>query len=150
MNQNNLDNLSLCELNSILYRQFQIYINNEMKEYGINSSELMFLVKVEEYPLNQKYISDILHMDYAIGTRSLKSLENKKLINRIKSKEDGRQVLVSLTDYGKIIKEKGLDIRKSWKKRVFKDISSKEEIYLMNILKNMAIESLEIIKDGRK
>ena len=150
MNQHNLEKLSLCELNSILYRQFQIYINNEMKEYGVNSSEFMFLVKVEEYPLNQKYISDILHMDYAIGTRSLKSLESKKLINRIKSKEDGREVLVSLTDYGKSIKEKGLEIRKSWKKRIFKDISSKEEIYLMNVLKNMAKESLEIIKDGSK
>ncbi len=150
MNQNNLENLNLCELNSIIYRQFQIFINNEMKKYGINSSELMFLVKVETYPLNQKYISDILHMDYAIGTRSLKSLESKKLIKRIKSKEDGRQVLVSLTDYGESIKEKGLEVRKYWKKRLFKDISSKEEIYLMNIIKNMAIESLEITKDRSK
>lgn len=143
--QEDLNELCLGELNSILYRQFQIYINNEMKEFGINSSEFMFLVKIKTEPLNQKYISDLLHMDYAIATRSLKSLEKKNLINREKSNEDRREILVSLTEEGEELKNIGLERRRIWKNRIFADLNEKEIEYLMEVIKKMARNSLTIV-----
>jgi DNA-binding MarR family transcriptional regulator len=64
---------------SILYRQFQIYINNALKDLDITSSEYIFLIKLyENEELSQEELSSIYYVDKAATARSLKRLEKKK------------------------------------------------------------------------
>ncbi|HEY5562275.1 MAG TPA: hypothetical protein VIK72_11070 [Clostridiaceae bacterium] len=46
---------------SILHRQFQIYLDNELNSYDLNSSEYIYLVNlVCNEGVNQKYLSNML------------------------------------------------------------------------------------------
>lgn len=76
---------------SILSRQSQIYINRELKNYNITSSEYTFLLNVPDYgDINQKQICDQFSIDQAMATRSMKSLEKKGLVLREKNPSDKR------------------------------------------------------------
>lgn len=148
MEQNNIDNMCIGELSSVLYRQFQIYIHRQMKKYGINSSEFMFIVKIGIEPINQKQISDSLCVDYAIATRSLRSLEEKGLVLRSKSDTDARATMVALTEKGADIKKIGLQIRQKWKENIMGDLAKEESEFLLNIIKDMAKKAISQTKGG--
>lgn len=86
---------------SILYRQFQIYINRELKKYDINSSEYIYLANIAKSEgVCQKYFSDELSIDQALTTRVMKSLENKGYIVREKNSADKREYIIKLTSKG--------------------------------------------------
>lgn len=141
---NSIDNMCIGELSSVLYRQFQNYIHCQMKEYGVNSSEFMFMVKTGSEQINQKQLSDSLCVDYAIATRSLRTLEEKGLVKRSKSTADARATMVSLTPKGTEIKEIGLQIRRNWKKNIMGDITDEESGILLNVIKEMAKKAVTL------
>lgn len=83
---------------SILSRQFQIYINRELKEHDISSSEYIFIVNIpDDGDINQKQICDSFEIDQAMATRSMKSLEEKGLVLREKNPHDKRAYMIPLT-----------------------------------------------------
>lgn len=137
-----IDNMCIGELTSVLYRHFQIFVNRQMKVYGINSSAFIFLTKIGEEPANQKQLSDSLCVDSAIATRSLKALEEKGLITRKKSAADARATMVRLTPKGMEIKQAALEVRQRWKNRVMADITEQQSKLLSDILKDMAKKAL--------
>jgi len=66
---------------SILYRQFQIFINNELKDLNITSGEYIYLIKLyENKELTQEDLAEIYFIDKAAITRSIRSLEDKGYI----------------------------------------------------------------------
>ena len=69
---------------SVLYRQFQIYINNNTKDLGIGASEYIFLMEMyEKVNVSQEELSKSLIVDKAATARAIKSLEEKEYIFRI-------------------------------------------------------------------
>ena len=71
---------------SVLYRQFQIFINNELKDLDITSAEYIYLIKLyENKELTQEDLAEIYYIDKAAITRSMRSLEDKGYIIRIKN-----------------------------------------------------------------
>ncbi len=94
--------MSIGKWISALYREFQIYINNEMKELGICSSEYIYLVTLgEKEGVNMKTLSDELMIDRAETSRIMKKLEQKGLVVREPCVSDKRAVIVRLTDRGR-------------------------------------------------
>jgi len=65
---------------------------------------LLVLWEHQEQTVNQ--LGQKLHLDNGTMTPLLKRLAQKKMINRIRSSEDERVVLISLTDLGKSMEEK--------------------------------------------
>ncbi|SMG51893.1 DNA-binding transcriptional regulator, MarR family [Marivirga sericea] len=65
---------------------------------------LLVLWEWEQQSVNQ--LGQKLHLDNGTLTPLLKRMEQKKLINRVRSTEDERVVLISLTDLGKSLEEK--------------------------------------------
>ncbi len=87
---------------SALYREFQMYINNEFREYGISSSEYIYLVTLgEKDGVNLKALSRELMINQAETTRVMKRLEEKGLVRRKPCEKDGRAVIVRLTGEGR-------------------------------------------------
>ncbi len=141
--------LCLGEISSVFYRMYQSYMNEEMKEYDLNFSECSYLVKIpESSSITQSEIGDLLFLDNAIVTRSIQRLEKKGFVSRIKSKEDKRAMLVSLT-------KKGLDARKVakkkrtiWKDEVMSDISDSEKEIFEKVLKSITCKGINMAKKG--
>jgi DNA-binding MarR family transcriptional regulator len=76
---------------------------------------LVMMVIWEQQELSVKEIGDRLLLDSGTLTPLLKKLEGKKLVDRVRSKEDERVVLVGLTSAGKALKEKAGSIPESFK-----------------------------------
>ncbi|MBQ3861800.1 MAG: MarR family transcriptional regulator [Clostridia bacterium] len=71
---------------------------------------IVMMVLWETDPITEKEMGRRLHLDSGTLTPVLKSLEGKNFIVRSRSKEDERVVNVDLTDEGRALKDKAVDI----------------------------------------
>lgn len=85
------------------------------------------------------YISNRMGMEPTSLTRTLKTLEEKGLITRKKNPEDGRGVLIYLTEFGKQMRAKSKETVLKFNESIRKNISDEK-------LKNF-IEVSDIIND---
>jgi len=135
---------------SILYRHAQIYINNELKPYDLNSSEYIYLVNISSQEgVNQKYLSNMLAIDDALTTRVMKSLERKGYIVRQKSLEDKRAYIVKLTEKGDNIQPIIIEKLYRWTDIISENMSEEERESIIEKLKMMSHNALLVTK-GRK
>jgi DNA-binding MarR family transcriptional regulator len=133
---------------SILYRQAQIYLNRELKPYGINSSEYIYLVNLaaENNGSNQKHLSDMIIIDDALTTRAMKSLENKGYIVREKSRSDKRSYHISLTEKGVDIQPIILKALKDWTDIISEGMDEEEKDSIIQKLTVMSNNALKVTK----
>jgi len=76
---------------------------------------LVMLVLWEHKELSVKEIGEQLLLDSGTLTPLLKKLENKKLVNRVRSAVDERVVMISLTKDGASLKQKATSIPEFFK-----------------------------------
>ncbi|BES63652.1 hypothetical protein SANA_00910 [Gottschalkiaceae bacterium SANA] len=123
----NSEERSIGKWVSILYRQFQIYINRALDEYDINSSEYIFLINISKNQgVNQKMLSEELIIDQALTTRVMKSLEEKGYITRAKNSHDRRAYQIFLTEKGEKIQPIILGKLKAWTDILANDLTVEE------------------------
>ncbi|WP_248927923.1 MarR family winged helix-turn-helix transcriptional regulator [Paenibacillus hamazuiensis] len=102
----NAEKESIAKWISILHRQFQIYLNRELKEYDINSSEYIFLVNLyEKDGVSQEKLSSNLFINKAATARAIGRLEKLGYVQRTRDPLDSRANLVTLTDKGLTIRD---------------------------------------------
>lgn len=91
---------SLSKWVSVVHRQFQMYMNRHLKDYGLNSSEFVYIVSLGnvDMSLSQEELANGLQVDKAAVTRSIRSLEDKGFVKRERDKDNHRIKRVSLTD----------------------------------------------------
>ncbi|MGG3625115.1 MarR family transcriptional regulator [Bacillus gobiensis] len=134
---------SIAKWISVLHRQFQIYLNRELKDYEINSSEYIFLVNLyAEDSISQERLSSNLYINKAATTRAISRLENMGYVQRTKDPSDSRAYLVTLT-------EKGLEMRKfikaklkNWTETISTGLTSEETDDLIQKIKVMSAYAL--------
>jgi len=71
---------------------------------------ITMLVIWEEEKITFKDLGKRLHLDSGTLTPVLKKLESMELINKYRSKEDDRIVIVEITEKGKLLKEEILKV----------------------------------------
>lgn len=91
----------------------------------------------EKEKSNVKEIGKALLLDSSTLTPLLKKLENKGFITRIRSKIDGRNLEVEITEKGKKLKEKAKSIPKAMGKCI--DLSNEEAITLYSLMYKVLI-----------
>lgn len=129
---------------SILYRQFQVYINNELKDLNITSSEYIFLIKLyENKELNQEELSSMYYIDKALTARSLKNLEKKGYIQRLKDENDKRAYKICVTQKAVLIKSRIYEALESWDKTICANVSDNTIKEVAKVLKEMSLRALE-------
>lgn len=133
---------------SILYRQFQSYINNNTKDLGIGASEYIFLIEMyESNNVSQEQLSKSLTVDKAATARAIKSLEEKGYIYRMKDENDKRTNRIKLAKKGIQVQERLINLLEQWNEDITKDISNETlNVVLETIehMSNMAIEKNKI------
>lgn len=134
---------------SLLHRQFQIYINHEMKQYDINSSEYIYLAAMDiDGVVNQAYLSETLSIDPALTTRVMKSLEKKNYITRTKGTDDKRTIIIKLTDKGREIQPILIEKLSFWTKTLTEGFRDEEQEFVYNSLIKMSENVLNLRKEN--
>lgn len=97
---------SIAKWISVLHRQFQIYINRELKDHDIHSSEYIFLVNLyEKDSISQEKLSANLFINKAATARAIGRLEQLGYVQRTRDPLDNRAYLVTLTAKGMEMRE---------------------------------------------
>ena len=73
---------------------------------------ITMMVMWENEKVNVKELGELLYLDSGTLTPVLKKLEQKKFIDRCRDKDDERVLNVTLTETGRELKDKALDVPK--------------------------------------
>ena len=73
---------------------------------------ITMMVLWEKEKINVKSLGDILFLDSGTLTPLLKKLESKNYIKRIRDSKDERNLIISITNEGKKLKEEAKDVPK--------------------------------------
>lgn len=83
-----------------------------LKPLGLTYPQyLVLLVLWESEPLSVKDLGGRLHLDSGTLSPVLKKLQDKKIVEKVRSKTDERSVVISLTPMGRKLKEKALTVQ---------------------------------------
>lgn len=138
---------SIARWISVLHRQFQIYLNRELKDYDINSSEYIFLVNLyEKDGISQEQLSTNLFINKAATARAIGRLEKLGYVKRTRDPNDSRAYLVTLT-------AKGLEMRNFikaklnyWTQTISFSLTTAEAEDFVQKIKKMTRNALDEIK----
>ncbi|MGG5461437.1 MarR family winged helix-turn-helix transcriptional regulator [Clostridium sp. B9] len=112
-----------------------------LDEYNLTYTQyLTMLVLWEDEKITVKGIGNKLHLDSGTLTPLIKKLEKMELVTKYRSIEDDRVVVVELTDKGKALRERMVDVPK----KAFCSLGMEREEVLK--LKDSLDELLEILK----
>ena len=129
---------------SVLYRQFQIYINNNTKDLGIGASEYIFIMEIYRNDnISQEELSKNLIIDKAATARAIKSLEEKEYIIRKKDKKDKRTNRIELTKKVIEIKDRLSKLLEEWGDTVTKDMDKETIELVLGIIKEMSKKAID-------
>lgn len=130
---------------SVLYRQFQNYINNNTKELGIGASEYIFLMEMyDKNNMSQEELSKSLIVDKAATARAIKSLEEKEYVFRVKDEKDKRTNRLKLTKKGIQVQERLIDLLGQWNSYITKDINIETLNIAIETITQMSNKAIEI------
>ena len=132
------------KLISMISRGQEIYLNHQLKDLDINSTQLQLLFEIShQNNLNQERIASRCNFNKGAVARSIRKLEEKELIIREIDEKNRRQNKVSLTPKGEEIIKKGIDVLNIWEDEVFNDYLI-DETTLKKVLKDIAIRTIEL------
>ena len=137
------------KLISMISRGQEIYLNHQLKDLDINSTQLQLLFEIShQNNLNQERIASRCNFNKGSVARSIRKLEEKELIIREIDEKNRRQNKISLTPKGEEIIKKGIDVLNIWEDEVFNDYLI-DEITLKKVLKDIAVRTIEMNEENR-
>ena len=90
-----------------IVRRYKPYLDELDLTY---TQYITMLVLWEKKKMNVKELGECLYLDSGTLTPVLKKLEAKKYISRERSKEDERNLIISITSEGEKLKEKAVEV----------------------------------------
>lgn len=102
-------------------KYLKAFLKKELKQFNLNRAEAMTLMMLSS---NQALAE--LHYDKGVMSRTIQSLEEKGLVTKTTSLEDGRANDLKLTPEALSVGKEIDKILKKWNEEVFKGIEDKE------------------------
>ena len=129
------DNVPTVPLVSILYREHAKFLNDKLKDENQSFGLYPLLIKIyKNQGIIQEQLAQSFHLNESTITRNLKKLEDKEFIERIPDKRTKR---IEITDNGRKIAQKVMDLDELWDDKI-KDIIGLEEYdNFLNTLKKI-------------
>ncbi|SKC69542.1 MarR family winged helix-turn-helix transcriptional regulator [Maledivibacter halophilus] len=120
---------------SRLYRKRMEIISRELKHLKITTNQSIHLVNINRYPgLNQMELSNILSIDKATVSKTLRNLEKRGFVNKVLDDDDRRYYKLFLSDKGVMIVNKiKIVLEDIWIQNL-NEISKEERIAFLNTL----------------
>lgn len=127
-----------------------MYLDKEFKEFGINSSQHMFIKKIcANEGISQDDLYTLMYVNKSNITRALVQLEDKGFIERVKNPADKRSILLYPTDKAKDICEKIHSIENEWINIIESELNDEDRKQIEHLVKKIgktAIEYLDLNK----
>ena len=124
---------------SILHREFQCFINCELKGTGINSSQYIFLLNIyKNEGVSQEELSTMLAIDKSATKRAIDNLEEGGFIRRERNTEDKRAYKIYLTEKAFEVKPKLYEALAKWNDIITKGLATEEVNNVLKTLKHMS------------
>ena len=130
---------------SILYRQFNMFLNNELEKVDITATELMYLGSLyKKDGITQDELVREYCIDKAATARTIQSMEKKGLVYRKADEVDKRAKRVYLSEksdeYQKLIQ----DIQKKWIEKINMEIAEDDMEVFLKVLSSVTTRIQEI------
>lgn len=90
---------------------------------------ITMMILWEKKVVTAKELGEKLYLDSGTLTPLLKKLENKGLVNRKRSEEDERNLIVSITREGEALKEKAVEIPQQMKRCIVLSLDETLQLY---------------------
>lgn len=148
---NLLQKMDLIPLISIIYRNEQKYLDDKIKELGINSTQVSCLMEIyshgdveDQHKLCQTDLVEILNFSKSTISTSLSKLEESGYIKRKIVPDNRRKHMIYLTMKGCEIIPKIIEIDKMWEKDMDCELINEK---LKADLRKIAIQSWKLNKE---
>jgi DNA-binding MarR family transcriptional regulator len=144
-------NISFRGILSIVIRNHFIFMNRELKHLELTEGQVPYLMVLSKRPgITQDDLARMFHIDKSAIARAIRKLEEKKLVNKVQDPVNRRKYLLSLTGNGEELVPEILIAEKKWEDIIFKGFSDEERSLLVEKVKLMANNSIEICKNQPK
>ena len=141
--------LPVGKLIAMIARGYAIYINHNIEEYKISATQLHLLYEIScNADINQEQISLRCNINKGAVARSIKKLEDRGFVERHVDENNRRQNKVSITPKGRQTLEKASEILDRWEDEVIVPEGYIEKELLQQILKEIAIKTIEMNHNG--
>ena len=124
---------------------YSIYVNRNLEEYGINTTQLHLLFEIAHHTnINQEMIAARCNINKGAVARSIRKLEEKGLVKREIDENNRRQNRLSLTKDGEDILIKACGVLRDWEDSVILDDGYIKKELLQKVLKEIAVKTIEL------
>jgi DNA-binding MarR family transcriptional regulator len=135
---------------SMIHRTRMMYLNDRMRGMDITAGQFPFIMVLShEEGITQEDLAAHFHIDKGTVARALRKLEDKEYLFRKVDTNNRRRYLIYLTEKGRNAVPHIINIDKEWENSMCSKFSEEEYCNLFDILKVLAIKSLENVdKNG--
>ena len=144
-------NIPFKGLASIILRNHFIFMNRELKHMNLTEGQVPCLIALSHQPgTTQDDLAKMFHIDKGTIARAIQKLEDKALVRRIQDPENRRRYLLYLNKSGEEIIPQILLAERKWENNIFKGFSQEERSQMIEGMRRLAENSLEISKNRFK
>jgi MarR family transcriptional regulator, temperature-dependent positive regulator of motility len=135
---------------SMIHRMRMIYLNDRMRHMDITAGQFPFIIVLsQEEGITQEELAAHFHIDKGTVARALRKLEDNEYLFRKVDAKNRRRYLIYLTEKGRSAVPHIINIDKEWENSMCSKFSEEEYHNLFDILKVLAVNSLENVdKNG--
>jgi DNA-binding MarR family transcriptional regulator len=129
---------------SMIHRTRMMFLNDKMRNMDITAGQFPFIaILSNEEGITQDELAAHFHIDKGTVARALRKLEDKEYLFRKVDSLNRRRYLIYLTEKGRNAVPILINIEKEWENSMCSKFSEVEYNNLFDILKVLAINSLE-------
>lgn len=141
---------SIGRLISIINRLFSVYFNSKMDDKTIGFSQVRMLRYIDQNEgCSQRKVNEYFMSDKGTTTTLLNSLEQNKMIVRIRNKDDSRIKNLSITEKGKLFIGEMKVVLGDWTDILLKGFDEQEREMAFNVLNRMVV-NVSYLKEFKK
>ena len=145
-NQENIGRMLGC-----LYRHGRIHLQREFASLGLSPGSHHFLLMLARTDgLQQKELTDRLHIDKAHTARAIRKLTAQGYVRRERDPDDQRAVRIYLTKRGRNLLPEIRKIMRDWTETLTSGLSTAEKGTALSILGKMADNAVCHVRGDKK
>ena len=123
---------------SILHRLSMREAAHGLKEYGIGSGQIMFLLELYYRDgVRQEELTTLLNIDGANTTRAIAILEEEGYVVRRVDRDDARAYRVYLTDKAEEIKDGLFRLMRDWDEKLLASLTDRERDQFIQLVQKI-------------
>jgi len=146
--EENLTDIPLGILISIIHRTRMMYLNKRMKSLNVTASQSLYLLGLyKREGQTQEDLATHFFIDKGTVARGVKKLEDNGLICRKTDPENRRRYLLYITPDGKALMPEIWAVISDWEDVMNKDFTEAERQRISDFLKKLTVKGLNKLHD---